>query len=432
MKAFSNPTQGENTWLGSGGSPVQHQRERDQHFSNLNFGHSGQASHPSNNAPSSSSSFINTTNTNDTTSPSNTSDYPTNLSSPPNTGLDPSSLAPIGNRYGISPGAISDFSNEAQGGHSGSIGTSIFGTSADSPLAQYQLYSIPNPPGTHGGEGGGGSQIPTYPTSQHASSVSNSRNKNSIGSSGNSNSTTTTSNYPGPSGGLKESQNFLESMSTDHLGGGGHGNEQQQQQPLTRASFQSLRSSMDQSRPSPVYDHDDLQAITGGIRGVGISGHQQNSNSIDSPTAANRIGGGGSGGGVVGAGSASYGGSGLIPSSSNSFSCDTSNGTYVNSSVGAGMAQTPSGGSLSAHLSAPTMEEIVPTTFDEGMLRALCDMDCGMPLLFDRIKQSMVSAREASTFLKKRAAIEEEYARNLSKLTRATMEAYSIEGGKAG
>ncbi|KAE8257732.1 hypothetical protein A4X13_0g2159 [Tilletia indica] len=77
-------------------------------------------------------------------------------------------------------------------------------------------------------------------------------------------------------------------------------------------------------------------------------------------------------------------------------------------------------------------EEIVPLAFDEPMLRALCDVDCGMPLLYDRIKQSMVSTREAATFFKKRAAIEEEYARALQKLSVATAQAYTASDGKAG
>ncbi|SNX87055.1 related to GTPase-activating protein beta-chimerin [Melanopsichium pennsylvanicum] len=80
----------------------------------------------------------------------------------------------------------------------------------------------------------------------------------------------------------------------------------------------------------------------------------------------------------------------------------------------------------------PTMEDVVPTNFDDGVLRSLCDIDCGMPLLFDRIKQSMVSAREASTFLKKRAIIEEEYARSMVKLARSTFETYSLSDAKAG
>lgn len=55
-----------------------------------------------------------------------------------------------------------------------------------------------------------------------------------------------------------------------------------------------------------------------------------------------------------------------------------------------------------------------------------------MPLLYDRIKQSMASAREASSFFKKRAAIEEEYARSMSKLARSSSEQYGITDGKAG
>ncbi|SAM83710.1 related to GTPase-activating protein beta-chimerin [Ustilago bromivora] len=86
----------------------------------------------------------------------------------------------------------------------------------------------------------------------------------------------------------------------------------------------------------------------------------------------------------------------------------------------------------STTLAGPTMEDIVPTSFDEGLLRSLCDIDSGMPLLFGRIKQSMLSAREASLFLKKRAVIEEEYARSMAKLARSTFETYSLSDAKAG
>ncbi|PCH44144.1 GTPase activating protein [Wolfiporia cocos MD-104 SS10] len=75
---------------------------------------------------------------------------------------------------------------------------------------------------------------------------------------------------------------------------------------------------------------------------------------------------------------------------------------------------------------------LVEANFDENVLRALCDMDCGIPLLLDRIKQSMVSCKEASAFFKKRATLEEEYGRNLQKLARATSDAYSMSEGKAG
>ncbi|MCO5608113.1 hypothetical protein L7F22_062318 [Adiantum nelumboides] len=77
-------------------------------------------------------------------------------------------------------------------------------------------------------------------------------------------------------------------------------------------------------------------------------------------------------------------------------------------------------------------EEVIPTTFDEATLRALCDIDCGMPLLYDRIKQSMTSSNQAATFFKKRAVIEEEYARNLAKLARSSAETYATTEGKAG
>ncbi|TDL24106.1 GTPase activating protein [Rickenella mellea] len=75
---------------------------------------------------------------------------------------------------------------------------------------------------------------------------------------------------------------------------------------------------------------------------------------------------------------------------------------------------------------------IVEPSFDENILRALCDMDCGVPLLLDRIKQSMVSCREASVFFKKRAVLEDEYGRNLQKLAKTTAEVYAMNDGKAG
>ncbi|KAK7060825.1 Rho GTPase-activating protein [Paramarasmius palmivorus] len=89
----------------------------------------------------------------------------------------------------------------------------------------------------------------------------------------------------------------------------------------------------------------------------------------------------------------------------------------------------------SIHLDNASIEPpptLVEPTFDEGLLRALCDMDCGVPLLLDRIKQSMVSCREASVFFKKRAAIEEEYGKSLQKLARSTAEVYAMNDGKAG
>ncbi|KAF5338656.1 hypothetical protein D9611_012793 [Ephemerocybe angulata] len=75
---------------------------------------------------------------------------------------------------------------------------------------------------------------------------------------------------------------------------------------------------------------------------------------------------------------------------------------------------------------------LVEPGFDENILRALCDLDCGVPLLLDRIKQSVVSCREASIFFKKRALIEEEHGKALQKLARSTAEVYGMNDGKAG
>ncbi|BGO95571.1 hypothetical protein NBRC10512_007828 [Rhodotorula toruloides] len=89
-------------------------------------------------------------------------------------------------------------------------------------------------------------------------------------------------------------------------------------------------------------------------------------------------------------------------------------------------------GQLSVAPTQEQQEDLVPTGFDEGVLRALCDMDCGTPLLLERMKQSMASCREASNFLKKRAQIEEEYARQMAKLAKSSIESYSVGDGKAG
>ncbi|TEB29117.1 GTPase activating protein [Coprinellus micaceus] len=75
---------------------------------------------------------------------------------------------------------------------------------------------------------------------------------------------------------------------------------------------------------------------------------------------------------------------------------------------------------------------LVEPGFDENVLRQLCDLDCSVPLLLDRIKQSVVSCREASIFFKKRALIEEEYGKTLQKLARSTAEVYALNDGKAG
>ncbi|GJN90452.1 hypothetical protein Rhopal_003463-T1 [Rhodotorula paludigena] len=88
--------------------------------------------------------------------------------------------------------------------------------------------------------------------------------------------------------------------------------------------------------------------------------------------------------------------------------------------AGVKAAYGAAGGTESDYLSSVGMpagshgDELAPTGFDEGVLRALCDMD------------------EASAFLKKRAQIEEEYARSMAKLARSSIESYSVGDGKAG
>ncbi|PPQ79686.1 hypothetical protein CVT25_003260 [Psilocybe cyanescens] len=81
------------------------------------------------------------------------------------------------------------------------------------------------------------------------------------------------------------------------------------------------------------------------------------------------------------------------------------------------------------HTGTPSLVE---PSFDENVLRALCELDCGVPLLLDRIKQGVVSCREAAVFFKKRAMVEDEYGKTLQKLSRSTSEMYALNDGKAG
>ena len=55
-----------------------------------------------------------------------------------------------------------------------------------------------------------------------------------------------------------------------------------------------------------------------------------------------------------------------------------------------------------------------------------------MLVLNDRLRQSIESAREASAFIKKRAALEEEYAHGMLKLSRASSDAYSTHEARSG
>jgi Rho GTPase-activating protein RGD1 len=117
----------------------------------------------------------------------------------------------------------------------------------------------------------------------------------------------------------------------------------------------------------------------------------------------------------------------------------------------------------------------VPVAFDEGVLRQLCDLDvghiyasalvrrlvdanpiqqCALPLLTERIKQSLASCKvqhgvasrfplldfltphdrsqQVSMFFKARARAEEAYARSLGEMGRELHDNYSRSEGKAG
>ncbi|KAI0294306.1 RhoGAP-domain-containing protein [Multifurca ochricompacta] len=94
--------------------------------------------------------------------------------------------------------------------------------------------------------------------------------------------------------------------------------------------------------------------------------------------------------------------------------------------------QPPDGRSDVTSVNQTESISVVEPSFDENVLRALCELDCGVPLLLDRIKQSMVSCREASVFFKKRAVLEEEFGRGMQKLAKNTAEVYAMNDGKAG
>ncbi|RXK35170.1 GTPase activating protein [Tremella mesenterica] len=80
----------------------------------------------------------------------------------------------------------------------------------------------------------------------------------------------------------------------------------------------------------------------------------------------------------------------------------------------------------------PDHPKEVPEAFDEAILRGLCDMDGALPLLADRIKQSVSSCKAVGTFFKARAELEDKYGKALSELCKVSSDAYSRADGKAG
>ncbi|OCF32411.1 GTPase activating protein [Kwoniella heveanensis CBS 569] len=102
-----------------------------------------------------------------------------------------------------------------------------------------------------------------------------------------------------------------------------------------------------------------------------------------------------------------------------------SNDRRLSSGLGGGM------GSLGS-IKTAAQEDVIPVGFDEGILRGLCDLDCALPLLADRIKQSIASCKQVAVFFRSRADIEEKYARSMTELCRTTGDVYARADCKAG
>ncbi|KNZ43938.1 hypothetical protein VP01_969g4 [Puccinia sorghi] len=68
--------------------------------------------------------------------------------------------------------------------------------------------------------------------------------------------------------------------------------------------------------------------------------------------------------------------------------------------------------------------------FDEGVLRTLCGLECGFPLVIDRLKQAVGTSREVGLFLKKKSQLEEEYGIKLAKLAKERLDAYTHLGAE--
>ncbi|MBW0491161.1 hypothetical protein O181_030876 [Austropuccinia psidii MF-1] len=78
----------------------------------------------------------------------------------------------------------------------------------------------------------------------------------------------------------------------------------------------------------------------------------------------------------------------------------------------------------------PPLAPFQTVDFDEGVLRTLCGLECGLPLILDRLKQAVGTSREVSSFLKKRGQLEEEYGAKLAKLAKERLESYTHLGGE--
>ncbi|CAG8585031.1 4608_t:CDS:10, partial [Ambispora gerdemannii] len=80
-----------------------------------------------------------------------------------------------------------------------------------------------------------------------------------------------------------------------------------------------------------------------------------------------------------------------------------------------------------------TSDTAVDSTIEpEGVIKYMCDIDGGLNLILERVRQDAQSCKEAALFLKKRAAIEEEYGRMMIKLSKGMQESHQHNVNKQG
>ncbi|KAF7732372.1 hypothetical protein EC973_005268 [Apophysomyces ossiformis] len=68
----------------------------------------------------------------------------------------------------------------------------------------------------------------------------------------------------------------------------------------------------------------------------------------------------------------------------------------------------------------------------KDVIRQLTDLDCGFQCLLDKVKQDMQATKEAMLFLKKRAVIEEEYGKQMMKLSQSLTESFDKSHPRSG
>ncbi|KAJ9124346.1 hypothetical protein QFC22_001146 [Naganishia vaughanmartiniae] len=111
---------------------------------------------------------------------------------------------------------------------------------------------------------------------------------------------------------------------------------------------------------------------------------------------------------------------------------DMGMGMGMGTGLGIGMPQQHGEMAMGPRSPAPGPGAGVQMTFDEGLLRTLCDLDCALPLITERIKQSITSCRQIAAFFRSRAELEDKYARSMSELVRSSADSYSRAFCKAG